>query len=80
MKNNKPELTHTEMVAYAIQYVYAQYKDIEAKAAAVEKSGDKESADIIRAAFPWEGKLKALCLLYKMETGAIHEFDPAAEE
>ncbi|MBO6267379.1 MAG: hypothetical protein J6M06_04015 [Synergistaceae bacterium] len=76
MNKNTPTLTHTETLAYAIQYVNEKYRETEDKALAAEQQQNFQFAAMIREAFPWKAKLAALCTLYEMETGSEHEFKP----
>ena len=76
MKKNHPILTHTETLAYAIQYVNEKCRETEERAAAAEQNGNSDLASMIRDASPWKAKLTALCVLYEMETGSEHEFKP----
>ena len=79
MKKKTSTLTHTEVLAYAIQHVYRKYRDTEKKASIAEQNDSHALADIIRKAYPWKAKLSALCTLYEMETGSEHEFKPENE-
>lgn len=79
MKRNAPVLTHTEVLAYAIQHVYGKCQEVEEKAAIAEQNDGHELADAIRKVSPWKEKLSALCALYEMETGSEHEFKPEEE-
>ncbi len=76
MKKNTPILTHTETLAYAIQYVNEKCRETEEKAVAAEQQHNFQFAAMIREVFPWKAKLAALCVLYEMETGSEHEFKP----
>lgn len=76
MKRNNPTLTHTEIYAYAIQYVKNKYDEDMKNANLADENGDHLLADMIRNQSPWRGKLIPLCQLYEMETGVPHEFMP----
>ena len=76
MKTKKPQLTHTEIYAYAIHYVNEQYLKDEDNISRAEQQGNTELADLVRSNSQWRGKLITLCQLYELETGVPHEFMP----
>ena len=67
---NKPVITHTEILCYAIKQLHDELKDALAKYNVV-CGRDADLANNIRSTFvdPKKEKLDALLTLYKIETG-----------
>lgn len=73
-KENPITVTHTEILAYAIQDVSHKWEAVKEKSEAV-KANDPQLAKMVLESSPWKGKLKVLLQLYKIETGVDYGYD-----
>ena len=67
-------VTHTEILAYAIQDVSRKFEEVKERAEAV-KENNPQLAKMLMESCPWKGKLKVLLQLYKIETGTDYGYD-----
>lgn len=67
-------VTHTEILAYAIQDVRGKWEREKERAEAA-KATDPQLAKMVIESSIWKGKLKVLLQLYKIETGSDYGYD-----